>query len=102
MAKRITEQCDEFGKSLVPKMITNDLKEHKQAVLSYMKRREFAIWASTAKVIDHIGNEENEKYCIITYSNGEYEWTGNDILYVEKYDMKISEDFVNRIESQNA
>ena len=62
-----------------------------------MSDRTLAIAASSGRVFDFIANNKNEKYCRIDYSDKTYEWTTNDILYVELYDMAINEDFIKRI-----
>ena len=99
--KRITEQCDSFGKIQKPLSSAN-LGNKKSTVLEYMKQRKFVVEASTARVRDFVIDEVNEKYCILKFSDGEYEWTSNDILYVEEYNIKLDDDFISKITSKTA
>lgn len=95
--KRITDQCNEYGKpfkSYLEKMEYGDIKA---ALIKYLSTRSYVIEASTAKIYDYVKGEDNSDYCIATYSDGEYIWTSNDILYIEKYNMKISEDFISHV-----
>jgi len=99
--KRITKQCDSFGKIIKP-LSKENLGNEKNRVLEYMKQRKFVVEASTARVRDFVIDEINEKYCILKFSDGEYEWTSNDILYVEEYNMKLYDDFISKVISKTA
>ena len=99
--KRITKRCDSFGKIIKP-LSKENLGNEKNRVLEYMKQRKFVVEASTARVRDFVIDEINEKYCILKFSDGEYEWTSNDILYVEEYNMKLYDDFISKVISKTA
>jgi hypothetical protein len=91
--KRVTDQCDRFGK------LTDASGFYKKATpnrktLEYMKNRQFVVSASSAKIVDYVIGEEDKNFCCVNYSDGEYEWTSNDILYASKYHMKLDENFV--------
>ena len=94
---RVTTQCDELGKLTVPTLETYDYGKDKQAILDYMNDRKLAVAASSARVYDYVTSQKYDKYCRIDYTDKNYEWTTNDILYVELYDMAINEDFIKQI-----
>lgn len=96
--KRVTDQCDKLGKLTSPNGFF--LKETpKKSTIEYMKMRKFVTSASSAKIIDHVIGEENPNFCCVNYSDGEFEWTSNDILYASKYHMKLDDDFVTKTNS---
>lgn len=95
--RRITEQCDKYGIFRSLPIKENNLGDKKDTVLNYMSNRKFAIEASTAIIHDFIADIDNPDYCCIRYANAKYEWTSNDIYYIEKYNMEISKDFVSSI-----
>lgn len=93
--KRVTDQCDRFGK------LTNEgdfykKETPKSKTIEYMKERRFVTSASSAKIIDYVIGKEDKSYCCVNYSDGEFEWTSNDILYASKYHMKLDKDFVTK------
>lgn len=92
---RVTDQCDRLGKVL-PKIRTEAYND-KARLLNYMKSRKFVSEASTARVFDYISGSKDNNYCCIRYTDGKYEWTSYDIMYVEKYNMKLNDDFIQHI-----
>ncbi|MCR5142698.1 MAG: hypothetical protein K6C68_09260 [Ruminococcus sp.] len=95
--KRVTAQCDRYGKVIVPELERSELGEIKSAVISYMKRRDFVSAASSSRIHDFVSDSINQDYCRAWYSDGEYEWSAHDFSYVEKYDMKLDDDFIAKI-----
>lgn len=99
---RVTEQCNKYG-VLINGSIAHQELEYpvKSAIIEYMKQRKYVISASSARVIDFAGNDQQiDQYCRTTYSDGLYLWTANDIYYFEKYGMRLNEDFINHVLEQ--
>lgn len=94
---RITEQCDEYGRLRISSLEQYDLGKDKANVLNYMKSRGFVVASSSANAFDFVEGAKDHNYCRVDYSDQKYEWTSNDIMYVEKYNMKINRDFIKHI-----
>lgn len=99
---RVTEQCNKFGILINDSIAHQDLEYPvKLAIIEYMKQRKYVISASSAKVIDFAANERQvDQYCRVTYSDGLYLWTANDIYYLEMYGMRLNEDFITHVLEQ--
>lgn len=88
--KIISDYRNEFQKTKYDENV-------KRTLISYMSQRKYLIAASTAKIRDFISGEKVESLCRLIYSDGEYEWRSEEIYLIEKYDMKVFENFVNHV-----
>ncbi len=52
-------------------------------------------WVTSARVIDKVTGEVVRSIVNNSYSDGEYEWSGADIYHFEKYNMPLSDEFIN-------
>ena len=75
--------------------------ETKKTLVEYMKKRKFLEWASTKKITDPITKEMVETVCFVGYSDDVYEWTSSETYLLEKYDLKISDEFINHVLARN-
>ena len=75
-------------------------KDQKEALLEYMKKREYVEWASTKKIRDIVTGNRVDTVCHIIYTDGQFEWTSVEIYMLEQYDLKISDEFVVHVLSK--
>ena len=75
--------------------------EEKSKLLDYMKRRDFLDWASTKKITDRVTGERVDTVCWVGYNDGEYEWTSTETYLLEKYDLKVSDEFIQHVMGKN-
>lgn len=52
-------------------------------------------WISSARIIDKVSGEAVIDIVNNSFSDGEYQCSGADIYYFEKYNMPLSDKFVN-------
>lgn len=72
-------------------------KDNKDAIKKYMCKRDFVTAASTKKVYDAIAKTTDENYCCVYYSDGKYEWNSAEIMYFEKYNLKLNDNFIQHV-----
>ncbi len=69
-----------------------------------MTQRKLVYGASTGKIKDYVTGDTIYTICKIIYRDDEYEWRSEEVYLLEKYDMKLSEDFIlhvmNRTEAE--
>lgn len=73
----------------------------KTKIKEYMLKRKFVSAASTKKVYDAIAKANDENYCCVYYSDGKYEWNSAEIMYFEKYNLKLNDDFIQHVLSNS-
>lgn len=81
----------------ITKFFSETPYEHKNAVVSYMKTR------GTVKCVCGLANDVVSGEAIGTRTiihDGEYSWTNDLIYYVEKYNLKLPDDFIRYVLSQ--
>ena len=74
--------------------------EHKELILDYMKRIE-STSASPAKIRDVITGQEID-LPLECKNDGVYGWRTDYMFYIEKYDLRIPDDFVKYVLSKTA
>ena len=67
----------------------------KEKILAYLKSGEIILKADE-KFVDAINLKEIE-HTPLCYCDGEYEWSTEEIHYVEKYNISLNEDFLLKI-----
>ena len=76
------------------------IADRKKQISEYLRNRSFVTAASTKKIFDSIAKENDENYCGVYYSDGRYEWNSAEIMYFEKYDLKLNDDFIQHVLNQ--
>lgn len=74
--------------------------EVKNALLAYMERRQFLKWISSARIDDEITGQKNENVCRLLYDDGEYEWSSSERYHLDKYNLKLSDEFIQHVMEQ--
>ncbi len=67
----------------------------KEKILAYLKSGEI-IKKADEKFTDAINSKEID-HTPLCYCDGEYEWTTEEIYYVENYNLALSEEFLCKI-----
>ena len=67
----------------------------KEKILAYLKSGEIILKADE-KFVDAINLKEIE-HTPLCYCDGEYEWSTEEIYYVEKYNLCLNKDFLLKI-----
>ncbi len=73
--------------------------EGKERILAYLKSRRFVDYASTKRITDAVSGTVCDDICDTGYTDGIFSWTSADIYYFEKYDLILSDDFINHLPS---
>ena len=76
-------------------------KSDKAKIKEYMLRRNFVTAASTKRVYDAIAKSNDDNYCCVYYCDGEYEWNSAEIMYFEKYNLKLNDEFIQHVLSNS-
>lgn len=83
------------------KIILNNLSKttlkEKEIIIRYLSSRAFAVYAASAPALDIISGDYSEHYGRAGYSDGQYEWTSEEIMYFEKYNLKLDDDFIQHV-----
>ena len=72
----------------------------KATLVAYMTQRKLVYGASTAKIKDYVTGERIYTVCKVLYRDDEYEWRSEEAYLVDKYDMKVSDDFIQHVMSK--
>ena len=67
----------------------------KERILAYLKSGDIILKADE-KFVDAINQKEIE-HTPLCYCDGEYEWSTEEIYYVEKYNLCLNKDFLLKI-----
>ena len=62
-----------------------------------MSQKEHRFGVSSARIIDRVTGKQVENICRIIYNDGEYEWRSEEVYLIEKYNMKVSDEFINHV-----
>ena len=73
----------------------------KEALLEYMTKREYVYGASSAKITDFVTGEKVYNKCRIIYQDEEFEWRPEEVYLLEKYDLKVSDEFIHHVMGKN-
>ncbi len=68
----------------------------KELILKYLKNKNLEVAYTTEKVIDYIMQEQTN-VSVIAYCDDFFYWDSRDIYHFEKYDLKLSDDFINHV-----
>ena len=69
---------------------------YKDQILRYMHFDRFESACTTAKVYDYILDKETD-IAMTSYHDELYYWDDRDIYYFEKYNIKLSDEFVSHV-----
>ena len=72
-------------------------KKTKEKLIEYMSDKDFLDWVSSARITDRITGEKVESICQLDYNDGEFEWSSSEIYLLEKYNLKISDEFIEHV-----
>ena len=94
---RITNYKELNGIDTAPSVVSAvpEKIEHKNTILKYLRSfNEDCV--SAGKVFDEIENKQVD-IALISYTDGEFYWNEADIYYFENYDLKLEDDFVQKV-----
>ena len=96
MRKFITS-CVEFetGKDQLKTLITKEPIDNKQKILSYLKAGEDD-GVRCSSVHDYVTDEYTGS-TIHLYTDGEYFWDDEEIYHFEKYNIPLTNDFLQKV-----
>ena len=66
-----------------------------------MTKREYVYGASSAKITDFVTGEKVYNKCRIIYQDEEFEWRSEEVYLLEKYDLKVSDEFIHHVMGKN-
>ena len=74
--------------------------ENKEKVLRYLTHANITA-AAPGSAVDIISGEKIRGE-LLAYSDGEYEWTSTVPFYVERYNLKLPDEFIKKIMKEKA
>lgn len=74
--------------------------EGKEEVLEYMKSFKSSAVVAGIPLIDKIAKEQTD-VPMNTFNDGEYYWTSREIYYLDKYDLELKQEFVDKVKGIN-
>ena len=70
--------------------------ERKEEILQYLKNEKFFAGTRCSTLKDFVKNE-NTHLPTYAYSDGEYFWDDEETYHFENYDMRLNDEFINRV-----
>lgn len=93
--KAITSYC-EISQNANDKSVKAGINEpcvYKKDILKYFKNHDADI-AVACTAVDHVTGKNIGSESILSYNDGVYYWTNEEIYLFEKYDLKLNNDFI--------
>lgn len=91
---------DEMNDSEINAAISDKPISQKKAIVDYMRSIAKAA-CTTARVNDRVTKQEIMGLNDDEYSDGTYTWYEADIYHLEKYNLKLSDDFIRHVLEQS-
>ena len=88
-------------KNLILNHISTCAIENKDIIIAYLTTRTYAVYAASAPTYDIVAENYSDKYIRVGFFDGKYEWTSEEIMYFEKYNLKLNKDFIHYILEQH-
>ena len=92
------KMISDFPHSITRKNYT---EEEKKKLLSYMNDRKYLFGASTKRITDRITGESVSSVCFLLFEDKEYKWNSPEIYHLEKYDLALSDEFIQHVLGKN-
>ncbi len=90
---------EDYGYPSIKTLISDRPMEHKKELVEYLKNGRI-VTAIAGRARDVLTGEFIPTEWL-TMTDGKYEWQTNIVYYVEKYNLKLPDDFIQHVLSQN-
>ena len=99
-ASEYDKMCQEGNPGLIEEFFSDTSVEEKDRILMYLKKWDTGARAPNSFYDVLTGKPIGGEYCL--YCDGEFVWETNTVYYFEKYNLKLTDEFLKHVLSQDA